>query len=478
MKGRLLRNTLSLYIQLTGNFILAFVQMKILTTYLTKREVGTFYGAQALGLILSGIAQFGFPMVFARFFPKYQAERREERIKDLFFLATIVYWGIVLFELPIITLLKVLINVTPLREVMLLAFFTYSIYGYLILTGRAYTGLRKMHLTALFTLATLITFNVVLFKTRKSLTVHSVLLTLLLVTLPFLLIAIIILKPIPQKLTDIKTTAKEIKSYGTYSFLVSLLSPFFMYLDRFLVAIFLPLDMAALFQIARRIELAVRQAFSVPLNVLAPEFSYLWETDTDKDQKHLKGFSSFSRIYHLMAALAFTLMMFLGKPFIRLISTREYLSAYPYMLTLLFGTLIASLFVPYMLMARSSGRMRSYFFGDLVFVVSYLILVIMLVKPFGLWGFVASWLLSYLITLVFVFKAIRGELIEKAFSDRFAISSIFFTGFMGLLWIKLGPPWALIALLPVICIEYKIIDIGEFKRDMAGLRKYGSKTGD
>lgn len=456
VKKRLLRNTIASYTQFLGNFILAFIQMKILTTFLTREEVGTFYGAASYGLILSGLARFGFPMVFARYFPKYEAEGEQKKINGLFLIASLIYWSIALLEFPVTLALKHLITIGPLKTVMITAFFTYILFGYLTLMGTAFTGLRKMHLTAIFILSTLTTFNLGLFLLRKRLSVELALSILLFSTIPFLLIAFFTLMPFPSKKEGI---IKEIKTYGTYSFLVALLSPFFLYLDRFLVTLFLPLDQAALFQIARKIELAVRQTLAVPLNVLAPEFSYLWETKGGLKGKGGKGFELFTKFYLIAAIIAFFLLILFGKPFILLIATKEYLSSYPYLIFLLLGVIIASLYVPYMLLARSSGKMNLYFFSDLVFVLSYVSGVLLLVRPFKIWGFIVAWIIGYLITSIFVFAKVQKEVAPRVISWTWMIILLAVTISTGIMAIKIDVLWGIPGLLIVAIMGIKIINI-------------------
>jgi len=462
VKKRLLRNTIASYAQFGGNFVLAFVQMKILTSFLTREEVGAFYGAAAYGLILSGLAQFGFPTVFARYFPKYEAQGEAHKIKGLFMIATFIYWAIALVEFPISLLIKDLIAVGPLKNVIIIAFLAYILFGYLTLIATAFTGLRKMHLTALFTLSTLITFNLGLFLFRKRLSVELALMTLMFSTLPFIIISFLTLRPFPAKTGGI---IGEIRSYGTYSFLVSLLSPFFSYLDRFLVALFLPLGDAALFQIARRMELAVRQALAVPLNVLAPEFSYLWESRGGLVGKGKKGFELFARTYFVAGLLSFLLLVILGKPLILLTTTREYLASYPYLVFLLIGAIIACLYAPYTLLASSSGKMKLYFFSDLVFVLTYVSGVLLFVRPFRVWGFVLAWIIGHTITSLFVFKKVQKEVAERALSWHYVSAFLLVGVLTGIAGIKINVLWAIPGIIIVIALGIKILGLRNISRE-------------
>jgi O-antigen/teichoic acid export membrane protein len=423
-----IRNAISLYISLLFTFLLNLVQLKILTLYLSKGEVGLFFAAAGISLIIGSIYQMGFPLVFARYIPKYEAEKR---LRD----SAVLYWlsifSFLSFALPTLIIMKFLIIKlfhSPIIEILPLAFSAYLFFFLISISSSYFAGLRKMHFSAIFNILPFIFYNLLLFFLRNVLTVQLAFYSLLISSIPVFLISILLIKP---PLLFKREIYLEIRNFWSFSILKTFLTPFFHYMDRVFIAAFLPLEALAVYMVARRVDQAIRKVLTIPLNVMAPEVSFYWEKKSDSTA-FSDALSFFSKIYVFLGFFSFLLLSYLGKGFILLISTEAYLEAYPYLLVLLGSIIIATLYTPYTLVARSLGRMDLYFYSDLLWVVSYFISFPLFAWKFGLMGAALTVLFSSSLTMFFVLFFIRPKIVSFPYSFRYIllISAITFIGFI------------------------------------------------
>jgi len=421
-----LRNTLSLYTSLFLTFLLNLIQLKILTFYLSKYDVGLFFAAAGISLIIGSIYQLGFPLVFSRYIPKYEVEGR---IKDAKGLYSISIFSFISLALPTFIILKFFILKffqSPVIKILPISFLAY-LFFFLISTSSSYfTGLRKMHLSAIFNISPFIFYNLLLYLYRDILNVQLAFVFLLVSSVPVFLVSLLLIKP---PLTMKRELYREIKSFWSFSVIKTFLTPFFHYMDRVFIVTFLPMEALALYMVARRVDQAIRKVLTIPINVMAPEVSFHWER-AGKTSTFVDALSLFSKIYLFLGFFFFLLLVYFGRHFILLISTEAYLEAYPYILVLLGGVIIATFYTPYTLVARSLGRIDLYFLSDLVWVISYFLSFPVFVWKLGLFGAALTVLFSTFITMLFVFFYVRPKVIPFTYSCTY-IFSIFFITLLG-----------------------------------------------
>ena len=81
--SRIARNTQALAAAFVVTTLLSFVQIKLLTRYLSQDALGEYSAAFAIGALVSALAAIGLPAVVMRFTAKYDALRAPERIRTL-----------------------------------------------------------------------------------------------------------------------------------------------------------------------------------------------------------------------------------------------------------------------------------------------------------------------------------------------------------------------------------------------------------
>src|SRR4029450_5255312 len=85
--SRLARNTSAVATAFVATTLLSFVQIKLLTHFLSQDALGEYSAAFAIGALVSVLAQIGLPVVVLRFTPKHDALHSPERIRSFFFFA-------------------------------------------------------------------------------------------------------------------------------------------------------------------------------------------------------------------------------------------------------------------------------------------------------------------------------------------------------------------------------------------------------
>jgi O-antigen/teichoic acid export membrane protein len=379
---RILKNTVALYASFGGNLIFAFVQLKILSLYLAKEPLGLLFALQGIALIVAEAAKAGFPMTFARYVPKYEAEGGHAKANGLMAFGIGAHLGLgalgLLLSLLIFEIFGLEGDIVTMFPLAFTSFFIYANFG---LIFSAFVGKRKMVRGAVLNIGFLLAFNLILFLRRESLDVRSVLLIQLFTVLPFFVLSLLFLRLLPIRL---KGVFGEVRGFWKYSAYTSLLAPVFHYVDRIIVTAFLPLSSVAIFTVGRKIDRALKNMLAIPLTSFAPEVSFLAE----KGRRSVleEGATLFTRLNILAALFVFFLVEMLGRTGILVVSTREYLDAYPILVILSSSLVPTGISAPIGMYARSIGRMKLFFSTNLLWIVVYLGVSIALVNIIGLHG--------------------------------------------------------------------------------------------
>src|SRR5512139_3199819 len=90
--SRIVRNASAVAAAFATNTVLSFLQIKLLTRYLTQSALGEYSATYAIGAIVSVVAALGLPTVVLRYTAKYDALGAFARIRRLLTLA----WGLTL----------------------------------------------------------------------------------------------------------------------------------------------------------------------------------------------------------------------------------------------------------------------------------------------------------------------------------------------------------------------------------------------
>ena len=379
---RVLRNTVALYASFGGNLIFAFVQLKILSLYLPKDPLGLLFALQGIVLIIAEAAKAGFPMTFARYLPKYEAEGGQAKANGLMAFGIGAHLGLGAVGLLLSWLIFAVFSLKGNLVAMFpLAYTSYFLYANFGLIFSAFVGKRKMIHAASLNIGFLLAFNLILFLRRASLDVRGVLVIQLLTVLPFFVLSLLFLRLLPLRW---KGVFPEVRAFWKYSAYTSLLSPVFHYVDRVIVTAFLPLASVAVFTVGRKIDRALKNMLAIPLTSFAPEVSFL----TEKGRRTVleEGATLFTKLNVLAALFVFFLVEMLGRTGILVVSTREYLAAYPILVILASSLVPTGISAPIGMYARSIGRMKLFFVTNLMWISIYLAASISLVNLIGLPG--------------------------------------------------------------------------------------------
>ncbi|HET6348471.1 MAG TPA: lipopolysaccharide biosynthesis protein [Candidatus Krumholzibacteria bacterium] len=394
-----------MFVSLGATFLLNLLQLKILTACLPKDAVGSYFAASGVSLFVGTMYLFGFPMVFARFIPRYEQSHRKDRIPGLLGLSLSSFVAFALPTLAVLFAIRSRYSDGAVTSVLPIAFAAHMGLLMMSIVSSYYVGLRRMHVAAILNVIPIAGHVAGLYLIREHLSVVNAFNVLAVSSTLPLVIALVLARP---RFAGVRQIVGEIRGYWRYAVLVTALSPFILYVDRVIIAGTLPLDVLGLYMVSRRLENGVNKVLTVPLFAMAPEFSARSEP---RDNEHNQGmFRRFLRVYWLLAGVLCVVVAWLGPRLIPLVSTRDYLSAYPILVLLLLATVIGAVSAPYTLLARSLGRMDLYFFSDVVWLATYAIANASLISRFGVRGVALSAVLASIATLLFVLTYVRPRI--------------------------------------------------------------------
>jgi O-antigen/teichoic acid export membrane protein len=267
---------------------------------------------------------------------------------------------------------------------------------------------------------------------------------------------------------------KEIKNYWKESFLLHFLSPIFDYSDRVLLAFFKNFTDVSIFVSARKIVTPLRQVLQYPQEAMAPEISA-----KIKNFDEIKiYFEILRKILFLISIHLFFIIILFGKIFILIITNEFYLKAYPVLLILTARIIISSLYSPYLLFYRSYGRIIHFFYSDLLWIISFLLLSYPFIKYLGIIGLALLNLFLSFLVLIFNYFFIfpKYEIIsKKEFLKIFKFSISSFLPFSILIFKKFLPPFLILIiyylLFIILSLIFKPLDKEEWKLFLKKIKK-------
>jgi O-antigen/teichoic acid export membrane protein len=137
----------------------------------------------------------------------------------------------------------------------------------------------------------------------------------------------------------------------------------------------------------------------VPFQVMNPEVTHKWESGRREELR--RDMELFTK---LALGLGLSLVVFLGvfaRPLLLLVSTPEFLSGAPVIWMFVAVLPLLCLHQPMMMFLRATGRVWYAFAGDAAWLVTYLGIGSLLIKPFGLPGFVGGQLVASSLILTY-----------------------------------------------------------------------------
>ena len=409
--SRIRANTLALTTSFFVTAFLAFIQVKIVTNYLDKDSVGVWSALIAVGAVLTAFSQLGLPFVLVRYGAKFDAEGRLGRLQRLWWFSVIVHIPamaamvvLLLFAGP--TLSRLLGEGEVDRWLLILGYLASASGSLRAFNNASFRGLRRMTALAVIEIAFAAMVTMAYFLLRDRLTVSLVLVIALVASVFWALVGTVHLLRIARpyvKATDPEVlrapVVPEIKAYwqgaaATGIFLVAIEQ-----LDKPLLAGLVSFDQLAVFYVAARLALFARRLMYVPFQVMNPEITHKWESRRRNELR-----ADMELFTKLALGLGLTLMVFLGvfaRPLILLISTPEFLSGAPVLWVFLGVLPLICLHQPMVMFLRATGHVWHAFVGDSAWLLTYLGLGALLIRPLGLPGFVAGQIAASSLILVY-----------------------------------------------------------------------------
>ncbi len=404
---RVVRNTVFLYLGFFTTLLLNFIQLKILSTSLEPERLGAFFTVTAVGEIISLALLVGLPLVYARYLPKFEAEGDRRKISAL---ALFGYGAYLLLSLaiylPILLVGKTTIATiyhNPLvSHYLVLGVGIQLLAGIMVLTVAGFNGLRKMGYSAVLSILLVLLQTVGVFLFRRHLTVGMTLRIYLGALVPAIIAGLIMfgngLAAFPRLS---RMLIRDLLPYWRYALVLGLIAPLFSFLDRLLVGYFLGMASVSLFVVAIKITSLARSILGTPLEAVVPEISYFYE----KGEPAVLGrdLTIVIKLMFFLACALTTVLAVCSRWLILLISTREYLTVLvPFLIIVASLPLIAA-YTPVVAAMRAIGKIALYLISDLIFLVSYLVLILILIKPLALTGVALAQFLAFSIVLTFNF---------------------------------------------------------------------------
>jgi O-antigen/teichoic acid export membrane protein len=174
-------------------------------------------------------------------------------------------------------------------------------------------------------------------------------------------------------------------------------------LDKPILAAVAAFEKVAVFHVAGRLALFARRLIYVPFQVMNPEITHKWESG--RRQELTADMELFTK---LALGLGLGMVVFLGvfaKPLLLLTSNSEFLSGAPVLWVFTAVLPFLCLYQPLVMFLRATGRVWYAFVGDAGWLLAYLGTAVLLVKPFGLPGYVSGQIVASILVFAWVLIA-------------------------------------------------------------------------
>lgn len=392
MRNRLIVNTIVTYSGFAFQLLLNIIQLKILTNFMPKTQLGTYFYAIGISLTAMAIAMTGFQPIFTRFIPLYEARDERDKIGRLIGLSVATYW--LLGGISVILLEKFVPQIGLYRAARAV-----FIFGFLQLLNFALQGERKMVFFSLFPSVFSLGFSGSLWFLRAYLTPDLTFLLLgfwAAIVIPFQLLAM----DVSPSFRGLRSIFKEIVPFWRYAFANAILYPLILYADRVIIWKFGTPASVAEFTVAKKFSDAIRRTLHVLSHVAAPEISY--------DQAKNRRLHT-ARLYKMgfigLGALLTVIVVIWGKPLLALFSSSNYVGAYRYLVLLTLGVLFGGYWETTAITAYSQGKMNISLLIWISWTALYFSIAIVLTMLRGTIGTAIGYMVSSLLVSAFLMFA-------------------------------------------------------------------------
>ncbi|MDD5530287.1 MAG: oligosaccharide flippase family protein [bacterium] len=399
------RNTFFLYLSFFLSAVLGFLQIKILSLYLSPNELGTFFTLSAFGQLISGILLLGIPFVLVRYLPKFHAMNDRKKLSSLFislsgcyFLITILVYIILFFSgyrLGLFIYKDITIGAS-----LSFSYIAFSVVAYFTLIFTAFNGLRKMHYSTLLNLFYLLSLTLLIFLFRNYLSSHVLLMIYMFASSISIVLGLVLLfNQIKCVSFNPTSSLKEILPYWKYAIFLGLLVSLSCFLDRLIIGYFLGMQFVAMFAMADKVNSFARRILDIPLEAASPEITYYWE----RGEKSVLGqkLELLIKILFVISIIFVIIILTGGKLILRTISTQAYSGAFSTVCFLGISILLSAVYAPISTAMRATGKIVFNLISSIIWVLVYIMCVTILIQKFQIAGVGMAYLIATFATLIY-----------------------------------------------------------------------------
>jgi O-antigen/teichoic acid export membrane protein len=398
--SRIARNISAVAAAFVSNTLLTFLQIKLITRYLSQAAVGEYSATVAMGAIISALAQAGLPTVVLRFTAKYDALEAPGRIGRLLVLS----WGVVLgLSLLLLaaeaglapSLLPRLYDVPPAAANVLLATAVFVAMALRQVTYAGFDGLRRMSYPAILENLNVAAITLAIAIAGDQLSV-SFLLTLSLISglATFLLATVLLLRLLSQSRpahrmpVETNSLLTDISPFWWGAALGGLVGIGLGYADKLLVSLFLSFQMVSIFYVAERITFLLKRLLSVPLQVSSPEITRRWELGRREELRRDVAF--LIKIQFALGVLVTSLIFVGAEAAVLIVSNSSFMEAAGLLRVLTLSIVLMSFYAPITTLLRAIERIQLALFSDVLWLGLYVGLGMAWMPRLGLMGIVLA----------------------------------------------------------------------------------------
>jgi polysaccharide transporter, PST family len=414
---RVARNTSAVGAAFVTGTLLSFLQIKLLTRYLTQDELGEYSTCFALGAILSVLAQIGLPVVVMRFTAKYDALAARVRIRRLVGFALALTAALAVLVLALVWLLAPaalprLYREPPAAGSVLLATAVWLATALRQVVYAAFDGLRRMRTPALLESLNVALVTAAILAVGARLDVPLVLGLSLGSGLLAFAVALFLLRRLPDfRLAALAPAAPAPAAPALVTPLIPEIAPFwwgaalnaiigigFGYADKLLVSLFLSFQMVSLFFVAERVTFLLKRLLAVPLQVASPEMTHRWESGRREELSREVGF--LLKLQFALGLLVTGVVFVAAEAAVLIVASPAFLAAAGLLRTLTLSVMLMAFYAPITALLRAIERIDLALLSDVIWLGLYVGLGMLLMPRLGLQGIVLAQVAASAATLV------------------------------------------------------------------------------
>jgi O-antigen/teichoic acid export membrane protein len=422
--SRIRTNTVALGVSFLGTAVLAFLQIKILTNHLTDVNFGAWIAVVGVGALLGTLTELGLPQVIVRYGAKFDAERRTERLRTLWWFALRVHLGaaavmtaLLFWSGPWIAGLLGEGDID--RRLILFGYLAMASGTLRALNNGSFRSLRRMPYVAYLEIAFAVLVTAGYYGFRSTLTVERVLTIFIACSVVVAAAGLAVLlrllarlpAPCPPDAAPAAVppvgVAGEVRGYWQGAAAAGIFLVAIEFFDKPLLAGLVSLQLVGVFGVASRLALFPRRLLYVPMQVINPEITHKWESG--RRGELAADIRLFLKLELGLGLLLIAPLTLLAKPLIVLVSTPEYLDAAPVLWVFTAVIPLLCLHQPLVLVLRAIGHVWWAFVADAGWLACYLGLGAVLVGGLGLPGFVLGQVVASLLVLTYTLWVFRRK---------------------------------------------------------------------